>query len=151
MARTFLTALFLGVMLSQGAVMAQPGIQGEASLMEGEGILSLLQDPGLAALPGASADLMLHSGSGRPDAALLEPVQAEFVAIRQIGSGNLVEFSASDSDNAIDLIQYGSDNQAVVTQHGHGNILIQRQQGNDLGIEVTQYGGARIEISQSGY
>ena len=152
MMRTFLTTLLLSVMLGQGAVMAQPGIQGEAALMEGEGLFSLLQGPGLAASPAASSDPLLHSGTGsRPEAGLLTPGEADFIAIRQIGEGNLIDLSGYGTDNAIDLTQTGFNNQAVVTQYGHGNALTQHQQGNDLSIEVTQYGGAQIAISQSGY
>lgn len=90
MVRTFLTTLLLIASLGQGAGAAQPGIQGEASLMEGEGLFSLLQGPGLTASSTASSDPLLDSGTGsRPEAGLLAPAITDFIAIRQIGGARI--------------------------------------------------------------
>lgn len=141
-------AAVLAAALFTGAAAPAAAGEGEASLIEGNGILSLLQGGSLAPESGRTA-LVVQSG---PDNRLMldqsAATHATLLLMHQIGEGNLAEINQSGAGNAASLTQLGNHNSAALTQHGGHNSLVQLQQGDGLAIAVTQYGGAQMVITQ---
>lgn len=122
----------------------------EDSLVEGNGLLSLLNSSSLTADPEAGpVTTIIQSGSGNQLLANQAGVSGGvLLLVHQIGESNLAEIEQFGAGNAASLTQLGNDNLAGVTQFGDGNGLLQIQQGDGLAIGVTQYGGAQIIITQ---
>lgn len=151
MFRHLIVSVSLTVALGMAAAMAEAGDEGEASLIEGDGILSLLQG-GLHSpagpSSGPSATILQQGPENRLMADQSSAGLGALLQVQQLGGGNLADIVQSGASNAADLVQQGDDNQARLTQYGNGNILLQMQEGVGLGISVTQYGGSQMIITQ---
>lgn len=149
--RQMIVTVSLTVAISMTAALAQTENVGEASLIEGDGILSLLQgslqspvDPAT----GTSVSVLQQGAENRLLADQSAALGGHLIQVRQIGGENRAEILQEGLSNAAELVQEGNNNEAGLAQFGQGNLLIQRQEGSDLGISVTQYGGAQMIILQ---
>ena len=149
--RQMIVTLSLTVAISMTAALAQTENVGEASLIEGDGILSLLQgswqspaDPAT----GTSVSVLQQGAENRLLADQSAALGGPLIQVRQIGGENRAEILQEGLSNAAELVQEGNNNEAGLAQFGQGNLLIQRQEGSDLRISVTQYGGAQMIILQ---
>lgn len=149
--RHLIVSVSLTVTISMAAAMAESGSEGEASLIEGDGILSLLQG-GLQSPAGPeagpSASVLQQGPENRLMADQSAALGGALLQVQQIGAENRADILQEGLSNSAELVQQGDGNEAALAQFGQGNILIQRQEGSDLGISVTQYGGAQMIIVQ---
>lgn len=139
-------AILAALAAGTGAVAAAQ----EDTLIEGDGLLTLLNGTSFSADPNAGRNtLLVQSG---PDNYLVadqsRAAGGTLLMVHQIGEANLAEVEQFGAGNAASLTQLGNGNEALLTQYGNNNAILQVQQGDGLGIAVTQYGGAQIIITQ---
>ncbi|MFN7055063.1 curlin repeat-containing protein [Hyphomonas sp.] len=143
-------AVLAAVLFSGAGAPAFAG-EGEASLIEGNGILSLLRGGSLVPSVPDTERMVLSVQSGPENHLMADQRLASggtLLLMHQIGTNNHAEIVQSGSANAASLTQLGNDNLATLLQIGGNNGLVQLQEGNGLSIAVTQYGGSQMIITQ---
>lgn len=151
MFRYLIVTVSLTAAISMTTAVAQTESQGEASLIEGDGILSLLQGGSQSLMSPAANPSVSVLQQGTENSLMADQSAAlggPLLQVRQIGGENRADILQEGLSNAAELVQEGNNNEADLAQFGQGNLLIQRQEGSDLGISVTQYGGAQMIIIQ---
>ncbi len=144
-------AIALAVALPGGAAHAQAN-SGEDSLIEGGGLIALLQGQGLsAASPASPANSVAVSQTGDGHTLFLNQssgVMGAIALLDQSGSGHSAGIAQLGDFNAAHVTQLGADNALSLQQSGHGNGFSIVQDGTGLGLGASQYGGAQIIITQ---